>query len=107
MKAVKLATEDAPYKAAAAIDARMRNIAGASHYPQAKKIRAERVKYALELVYNAANIFINYRQKFIAVKVSAPTVYNKKDLALLEGDWTKEGITKHETAQGIIYRIPA
>ncbi len=88
-------------------DARNRDIANASHYPDSKKAKAEGMKFALELVYAAENIYINYRQKFIAVKVDAPLVKNKRELSLLEEDWEKDGITKVKSAQGVVYRIPA
>lgn len=109
MKQVKLKTEDTPFKYAAVIDARMKNIAGASKHSAAKKLKAEaeKMKMALEMVYNAACVYINYRDKFIALKMESPTVHDKATLALLEGDWAAEGITKAVTAQGIIYRIPA
>lgn len=107
MKQVKLKTDEATHKQGAATDARMRNIAGASKWPTAKKIKAERMKLALEMVYNAAAVYINYRDKFIALKLESPTVHDCETLALLEGDWTAEGITKAVTVQGVIYRIPA
>lgn len=106
MKAQTLDNQESPNKSAAAYDARMRNIAMGSTYSQKEKTRADRMRFALELCFNFKEIHINYRQKFIAVKVDDPVVKNRKDLALLEDDWFKEGIAKKKTPQGFIYRIP-
>ena len=103
----KLKRSPAPCAWYAPQDARNRNIANASHYSQAKKVQAEGIKYALELVYAAKEIHINYRKKFIAVKVDQARVKSKKDLELLENDWATKGITKTVTNQGVVYRIPA
>ncbi len=91
---------------AAVLDARMRNEAGKSHFTEREIIRAERMKQGLGLVYGCKDIHINYRQKFIAVKVDAARINDRKTLALLESDYEQEGVTKFVTAQGITYRIP-
>lgn len=106
MKVQALDNQESPSKFAAAYDARMRNIAVGSTYSQKEKTRADRMKFALELCFNFKEIHINYRQKFIAVKVDNAVVKNRKDLALLESDWEKEGIVKRTSAQGVIYHIP-
>ena len=93
------------YARAAALDARMRNIAMSSKYSEAQKIQAERMKLGLEMVYSAKGFHINYRLKFITIKVDAPTVRDRKTLALLEQDYEKAGITKQVSQQGVIYRI--
>ncbi len=106
MKSHGIDNEESPSKWAAAYDARMRNIEVGSTYTYAEKTRADRMKYALELCFNAKEFHINYRQKFIAVKIDSPELKDRKSLRLLEGDWEKEGIVKRASAQGIIYRIP-
>ena len=107
MKAQELETKSAGYFAyAAARDASMRAIAMWSHYTDRERVRAERMKLGLEMVYNAKGIHINPRGKFIAVKVDQPQVRDRKNLALLEQDYVLEGITKVLTKQGITYRIP-
>lgn len=89
----------------AAKDARMKSIANASHFTDAQKITAERVKLGLEMVYNCNKVSITYCKKWIRVKVHEGTVRDKKNLALLESDWSKMGFTKVHTDQGIIYHV--
>ena len=107
MQAKELETKNAGFYAfAAARDARMRAVAMWSHYTQAERVRAERIKLGLEMVYYAKGIYINPRGKFIAIKVDNATVRDRKNLALLESDYEKAGIAKVVTAQGVTYRIP-
>jgi hypothetical protein len=102
-----LKTEESSNKVGAYLDARMRNLAGKSHYSYAQQTRAERMRLVLEIVYTAKDIYINYRQRFIAVKVDGARVADKSSLSELEAEWALEGITKAVTAQGVVYRIPA
>lgn len=94
------------YAYAAARDARMRAAAMWSHYTEVERVRAERMKLALELCYSAKRFFINPRGKFITIKVENPRVVDRRNLELLEEDYTAQGITKVVTAQAVIYRIP-
>ena len=106
MKAQELETKSAGYFAyAAARDASMRAIAMWSHYTDRERVRAERMKLGLEMVYNAKGVYVNPRGKFIAVKVDRPQVRDRKNLALLEKDYELLGITKVLTEQGVTYRI--
>ena len=107
MKAQELETKSAGYYAyAAARDASMRAVAMWSHYTDRERVRAERMKLGLEMVYNAKGIHINPRGKFIAVKVDRPQVRDRKNLAPLEKDYELLSITKVVTEQGTTYRIP-
>ena len=107
MKAQELETKSAGYYAyAAARDASMRAVAMWSHYTDRERVRAERIKIGLEMVYNAKGVHINPRGKFIAVKVDQAQVRDRKMLALLEKDYELLSITKVVTEQGITYRIP-
>ena len=107
MQERELETRSAGYYAyAAARDARMRAAAMWSHYTEAERVRAERMKLALELCYSAKRFFINPRGKFITIKVENPRVVDRFNLELLEGDYAAQGITKVVTAQAVIYRIP-
>lgn len=94
------------YAYAAARNARMRAVAMWSHYTEAERIRAERMKLGLELVYSAKGVYINPRNKYITIKLDKPTVKDRKNLALLEQDYERDGVKKVVTAQGVIYRIP-
>jgi len=94
------------YAYAAARDARMRAAAMWSHYTEAERVRAERMKLALELCYSAKRFYINPRGKFITIKIENPRVKDRRNLDLLESDYELESITKITTAQAVIYRIP-
>ncbi len=102
-----LKTEESSNKRGAYLDARMRNLAGKSHYSYAQQTRAERMRLVLEIVYCAKDIYVNYRQRFIALKVDGARVADRVALSELEAEWAQEGITKAVTAQGVVYRIPA
>jgi len=107
MQERELDTKNAGYYAyAAARDARMRAAAMWSHYTEAERVRAERMKLALELCYSAKAFYINPRSKFITIKIDNPRVKDRSTLDLLEADYESEGIIKIATAQGISYRIP-
>lgn len=106
MQESTLDTKQAPNAFFAARDARMRNYAQGSSYSAAEKLRAERMKLGLELVYAADEIHINYRGKFIAVKLSNARVRDRDSVNALEAAYAVEGIVKRVSAQGTIYRIP-
>lgn len=101
-----LETKEATNAFFAQRDARMRNYAMSSTYTQSQRVRAERVKLALELVYRSKEVYINYRKNFIAVKLCNALVRDKQAVADLEQFYAQEGIVKRESAQGTIYRIP-
>jgi hypothetical protein len=86
-------------------DARMRSAVNSTTFSDAQKLKAERVKLALELVYSAEKVFIEYRKKFISVKVHKAQVRDRKGLVLLEMCYQNEGLEKVKTAQGVTYRI--
>ncbi len=86
-------------------DARMRSVVNSTTFSDAQKLKAERVKLALELVYSAEKVYIEFRKKFISVKVQKATVRDRKGLLLLEMCYENEGLEKVKTSQGITYRI--
>ena len=94
------------YAYAAARDAAQRSYIASTHYSDKQKVAAERMKLALELVYFARAFHLNYRDRFIAIKLDRPTVRDRRNLAVMEADWAAAGIVKRVSAQGIIYRIP-
>jgi hypothetical protein len=107
MKEKELEFRSAGYYAyAAARDARMRAAAMWSHYTNAERTRAERMKLALELCYSSKSFYINPREKFISIKIDSPRVKDLTSLRLLEADYESQGIAKVATPQGISYRIP-
>lgn len=94
------------YAFAAARNARMRAAAQWSHYTEAERTRAERMRLGLELVYSCRNIYVNPRARFITIKVEQARVRDRAGLAMLEQDYEREGIRKAQSDQGVIYRIP-
>ena len=89
----------------AARDASMKSAVNSSRFSATQKLKAERVKLALDLVYSAEQISITNCKKWIRVKVHKATIKDRKNLSLLEQDWFLQGITKVHTDQGIIYHI--
>lgn len=90
----------------AARDARMRSIANQSSYSQAQQVAADRMALVLPMVYKNEGVHINYRQRFIAVKIENAVVKDRKTLKALEEDWGKLGYVKRVSPQAVIYRIP-
>ena len=106
MNATELDNKAAPFAWVAARDAAMKSYAASTLYTEAQKVRAERMKLGLEMVYSARSAFITYRKKFVTIKLDQARVRDRKTLALLEKDYTAQGdITKVVTDQGITYRI--
>jgi hypothetical protein len=107
MQQRELETKSAGYFAyAAARDAAQRSYAASTHYSEKQKIAAERMKLALEMMYSARAFHLNFRDRFIAIKLDRPTVVDRRNLAKMETEWAAAGVVKRATAQGIIYRIP-
>ena len=106
MNATELDSKAAPFAWIAARDAAMKSYAASTLYTDAQKVRAERMKLGLEMVYSAKSAFITYRKKFVTIKLDQARVRDRKTLALLEQDYTTQGdVTKVITDQGITYRI--
>ena len=106
MNATELDSKAAPFAWVAARDAAMKSYAASTLYTEAQKVRAERMKLGLEMVYSARSAFITYRKKFVTIKLDQARVRDRKTLALLEQDYTAQGdLTKVVTDQGITYRI--
>ena len=103
----KLNYEEAPIKWWAARDAKQRSYAWSTHYSQVQRNVAECMRLALEVLYHHAGVFVNFRQKFISIKVQGKCrAQDRNMLNDLEADWTFTGVTKVKTPQGVIYRIP-
>jgi allophanate hydrolase subunit 1 len=88
-------------------DATMRNAVNSTKHSSANKLRAERMKLALEVVYATQEVYINYGKKGISVKVEGNRVADRKNLSSLEEQWESTGVVKKVSGQGIIYRFSA
>jgi hypothetical protein len=106
MYTLALDTKEATNKFAAFRDARMRSYAASTHYTDAEKVIAERIKMCLELVYRAREVYVTFRKGFIAIKLDDAGVRDRKGLEIIERDIADRGVVKVVTAQGITYRIP-
>jgi len=108
MRVSMLETKEAEdkFKLGAYLDARVKSYAASTGYSEAQKVKAERMKIVLDLVYSADSIYVTFRKKFITIKLHNAKVLRKNDLRDLENDWEKTGISKAVSAQGVIYRIP-
>ena len=89
----------------AAQDAAVKSYAASTHYTSQQKLNAERKKLVLEMAYYGA-VHINYRKKFVALKVVNTNVQNRKLLQELEQDFAAQNIVRVQTPQGVVYRIP-
>jgi len=63
MQARELNTQEAPTKWFAAMDARMRNLANKSRYPQTTQIQIDRMKMVMNMVYAAKGVYEAYGKK--------------------------------------------
>ena len=106
MRTTFINTEEATNKWWAAQDARMRSIANASHYSQKEKIRAEGMRYALELAYAGRFFDPKYGKKGITIKIEGARIRDKDTLKALETDYDKQGVVKRVSHQGVNYYIP-
>lgn len=102
METRELDTQAAPYKHSAYLDARARSIANASHFTQQQRLRIERLKVGLEMVY-AGDFYVVYGKTSCGVKIHQAKVIDRKALQLLESQYAAEGIIKKVTAQGVKY----
>ena len=106
MQAKDLDTKAAGNKWWASRDAAIKSYAESTSYSASQRLQAERMKLGLEIVYASKAIHVNYRGKFIAIKIEQPQVRDRKMLAVLEKDYSLLGIVKMLSKQGLIYRIP-
>jgi len=99
-------TNSAPCAWWAAQDARMRNIANKSQWPQSMHLTVDRMKIALAHIYSGT-VHEAYGKKRVSIKIDKPMIKhgNKGWLRELEKEWAFRGVTKTVTPQGILYRV--
>lgn len=90
----------------AALNAYYRNREMACTYSREQQCLAQRALDLLDCAYAYAESYINYRKKFIAVKLEGALRRDRKlaaeAVSILEG----KGYTVVSTPQGIVVRIP-
>ena len=91
----------------AAKDAHIRSEVCKQAYTSKQQAKADGLRYALELCYVCKEVYVTYRQRFIAVKVEHVKDFNRKELRALEAGLNDAmcTVSKIVTKQGFIYRI--
>lgn len=90
----------------AALNAYYRNREMACTYTPAQQCLAQRALDLLDTAYAYAQSYINYRKKFIAVKIEGALKRDRKMAAEAVSILEAKGYTVVSTAQGIVVRIP-
>ena len=87
-------------------DAAARNRVNQRLYTVQQKKEGQRVAKRLIAAYDFDKSYINYRKKFIAVKLAKPTTKNWNLARDLDRQFNDRGYVKANTEQGMIIRIP-
>jgi len=89
-------------------DAAFKHAINASRWSDKVKLKADRIKSVLELLYSYQDVKVTNCKKHIRVKVFNPYPRDKNSKVKLreyETSWAEEGIVRVKTPQGIIYRV--
>lgn len=109
--------DEAPFKRAAAIDARRRNVNGKTHFTDKQVAKAFGIQDALQLCYRGrffdepnwrAGRAPLHRSKFAAIKIEGASMKDRKALDYLTKGWDIDPsivVDLVETPQGLTYRI--
>ena len=106
MEETTLKTKASSNPRAAATDAAARNSKNKSLYSSSQRATAQTYRDLLDSAYGYDEIFINYRQRFIAIKLTNPAVSNNSLAAKVDALLAERGVTRAVTEQGTVYRIP-
>jgi hypothetical protein len=93
-------------KRGAALNAHFRNREMAGTYTLGQQCLAQRALDLLDTAYAYANSYINYRKKFIAVKIESAIKRDKKLAEQALSILQERGYEVVATPQGIVVRIP-
>jgi hypothetical protein len=93
----------------AAADARRRNALYEGQYTAKQRAFAEAFRSQVANAYVRSRVYLNYRERFMAIKVERPSVRDRISSAVagIEDFCSKHGITAHRTASAIVFRISA
>jgi hypothetical protein len=75
-------------------------------YTPRQRAQAETLRDVVVMAYSAAKLYVTYRKKFVAIKLTDATVRDRRVVRELELLCEERGYEKTRSAQGIIYRIP-
>jgi hypothetical protein len=94
-------------KWAAHLDAKRKSAEAQKEYSKKQQSEATTVFEAVRVSYIRSKVYLNYREKFYAVKVNHPTKADamSKDVAKVEKLLAEVGAEKVVSKQGIIYRV--
>lgn len=107
LKEKDLQTNAAGYFAyAAAIDANRYSDECRMLYTPRQRAQAETLKDVVVMAYSAQKLYVTYRKKFIAIKLTGAIVRDRRVVRELEALCEERGYEKTRSAQGIAYRIP-
>lgn len=87
-------------------DAEKKSSVNSKLYTAMQKQLAETSRELICEAYNYREIYTNFRQKFIAIKVDRPETRNRDGVMALDRIFAGRGYDKVLTPQGIIFRIP-
>lgn len=90
---------------ASAIDAQRRNLENIDLYTDEQVEHAIAVLDLVRSTFIRSKCYINYREKFIAIKVNKPTMADRLNAGPLDDDLAAQDIHKVITAQGYVYRL--
>ena len=91
-------------------DIKRRDNENKGNYTSEQLVAADAVHQLVEDVYGRSKVFMNYRQRFIAVKVNAPKFGDKVSLRAVKLDnWAAANniVIEHTRFGNIIYRVTA
>lgn len=95
-------------KAAAAIDAKARDALFINNFTQTERNKAKAFADTVRSAYFRSRVFINYREKFIAVKVEKPQRADiiSSEVTVVDDHAANKGYLRKQTKTAIIYRLP-
>ena len=106
MKFINTVAADDNNKRGAAMNAHFRNREMACTYSREQQCLAQRALDLLDCAYAYAESYINYRKKFIAVKIEGAIKRDKKLAVEAVGILEGKGYSVVSTPQGIVVPIP-
>jgi hypothetical protein len=106
MKQYNTQAADDNNKRGAALNAYYRNREMACTYTREQQCLAQRALDLLDTAYAYADSYVNYRKKFIAVKIAGAVKRDRKLAAEAQACFAARGYSVVATPQGIVVRIP-
>jgi hypothetical protein len=89
-------------------DARQRNEEGIKLYSEAEIVAARALQGHVGNVFTRSRVFINYREKFVSIKVDNPSRADLVSLAAadLEAYCKQHNVEIVKSSRGLLFRIP-